>query len=72
MGKPINHPFKAVGAVCAAAIVMVLALGSLAQPKGPYKPGDVVHFVLHDATGKSMSLSQFKNKIIVLDFYGYY
>jgi peroxiredoxin len=51
---------------------MVLALGSLAQPKGPYKPGDVVHFVLHDATGKSMSLSQFKNKIIVLDFYGYY
>ncbi|HLI49180.1 MAG TPA: hypothetical protein VKV18_10885 [Chthonomonas sp.] len=72
MWKPINRPYQVVGAVCAAAAAMAFALGSLAQPKGPYKPGDVVHFALRDATGKSISLSQFKNKIIVLDFYGYY
>lgn len=55
-----------------ASVVFLSALYSLAKPNGPYKVGDVVNFTLHDANGKAVSLSQFRGKVVVLDFYGYY
>ncbi|CEK19108.1 Peroxiredoxin [Chthonomonas calidirosea] len=60
------------GALWGGVLVMLLALSSLAKPDSPYKAGDKVDFSLRNAEGKQVSLSQFKNKIVVLDFYGYY
>jgi cytochrome oxidase Cu insertion factor (SCO1/SenC/PrrC family) len=56
--------------------VTTLILGLLgprthAEKTSPYKIGDKVeNFTLRDERGKKVSLSRFKNKIVVLAFYG--
>jgi len=56
--------------------VLMLGLPALcvgaAEPQ-PYKIGDrVADFALKDATGKKVHLSEFKGKVVVINFYGFH
>ncbi len=57
----------------AALLLGLLALRAGAAEPKPYKIGDrVADFALKDATGKKIHLSQFKGKVVVINFYGFH
>lgn len=59
-------------AVIAALSLVFFTLGArlLAAPEDSYKVGDkIASFTLKDDRGKTVKLSQFKGKVVVLNFY---
>ena len=58
-------------ALAVPALVLMMLRAAAAPPKA-YKLGDkVANFALNDAAGKTINLSEFKGKVVVINFYGF-